>query len=179
MSSAHSPTMAQRNKPKNALPVDGPNASHSAEGEVRRRNVSSLGAGDSPGLDIDKAGVDISEECEVLLLLCILDNISIFSSFSSNRSFNSLTSPSSTLTLSSSDSVYPLGKALRLSLSLVLHSNPTFAHCEQHGRIPSHLIFLLLHLSQACAILLCALVPTLITFIGRIPGIFVFVRLSL
>ena len=31
--------------------------------------------------------------------------------------------------------------------------------------------FLLLHLSQACAILLCALVPTLITFIGSIPGI--------
>jgi hypothetical protein len=30
--------------------------------------------------------------------------------------------------------------------------------------------FLLLHLSQACAIRLCALLPTLITFIGSIPG---------
>ena len=103
----------------------------------------------------------------------ILDSISIFSSFSSKRSFNSLTSVSNALTRSSKDSVYPLGNARRLSLSLVLHSKPTLAHCEQHGVIPSHRIFLLRHLSQACAILLCALVPTLITFIGRIPGMVV------
>ena len=100
----------------------------------------------------------------------ILERMSIFSSFSSNRSLSSFTSVSNALTRSSKDSVYPLGKALRLSLSLVLHSNPTLAHCEQQGVIPSHLIFLLRHLSHACAILLCALVPTLITFIGRIPG---------
>ena len=100
----------------------------------------------------------------------ILERMSIFSSFSSNRSLSSFTSVSNALTRSSKDSVYPLGKALRLSLSLVLHSNPTLAHCEQQGVMPSHLIFLLRHLSHACAILLCALVPTLITFIGRIPG---------
>ncbi len=79
----------------------------------------------------------------------ILDNISIFSSFSSSIFFSSRISASNDRTLSSSDSVYPRGKARRLSLSLVLHSNPTLAHCEQHGRIPSHLIFLLRHRSQA------------------------------
>ena len=99
-----------------------------------------------------------------------LKRMSIFSSFSSSRSFSSLTSVSNARTRSSKDSVYPLGKARRLSLSLVLHSNPTLAHCEQHGVIPSHRIFLLRHLSHACVILLWALVPTLITFIGRIPG---------
>jgi hypothetical protein len=36
----------------------------------------------------------------------------------------------------------------------------------------SYRIFLLLHLSQACAIRLCGLFPTRMTFIGRIPGIF-------
>lgn len=40
----------------------------------------------------------------------------------------------------------------------------------QQGVIPSQRIFLLRHLSQACAIRLWALVPTLITFIGSIPG---------
>ena len=83
---------------------------------------------------------------------CRRDSMSIFSSFSSRRSFNSRTSDSSCRTRSSSDSVYPRGKALRLSLSLVLHSKPTLEHWVQHGRTPSHLIFLLLHLSQACAI---------------------------
>jgi hypothetical protein len=66
--------------------------------------------------------------------------------------------------------VYPLGKALRLSLSLVLHSKPTLEHCVHVGLMPSHLIFLLLHLSQAWAILLCVVHPTLIIFIGSIPG---------
>jgi hypothetical protein len=89
----------------------------------------------------------------------------------SSRSFNSRTSASNDRTLSSRDSVYPRGNALRLNLSLVLHSNPTFAHCEQHGRIPSHFIFLLRHRSHACAIRGCELLPTFITFIGRIPGI--------
>lgn len=120
--------------------------------------------------------------------LCSRESISIFSSFSSSRSFNSRTSASSPRTRSSRDSVYPLGNARRLSLSLVLHSKPTLAHCVQHGRMPSqlgksqrhiehfvplamaHRIFLLLHRSHAWAILACALVPTLITFIGRIPG---------
>ncbi len=108
---------------------------------------------------------------------CIFDSMSIFSSFSSNKSFNSLTSASNERTLSSNDSVYPLGNALRLSLSLVLHSNPTFEHCEQHGRIPSHRIFLLLQRSQAWAIRLCELDPTLITFIGSIPGILLVVTI--
>ena len=102
----------------------------------------------------------------------ILESISIFSSFSSNKSFSSLTSPSKDRTLSSNDSVYPRGKARRLNLSLVLHSKPTFAHCVQHGVMPSQRIFLLRHRSQAWAILLCAAVPTLMTFIGSIPGIF-------
>jgi len=100
----------------------------------------------------------------------LFDSISIFSSCSSNRSFNSWTSVSNARTRSSRDSVYPRGKARRLSLSDVLHTNPTLAHCEQHGVMPSHRIFLLRHLSQAWAILLCALVPSLITFIGRMPG---------
>jgi hypothetical protein len=107
--------------------------------------------------------------------LCIRESISIFSSFSSSKSFNSLTSASSPRTRSSRDSVYPLGKARRLSLSLVLHSNPTLAHCVQHGRIPSHLIFLLRHLSQACAIRLWVLLPTRMTFIGNIPGMLLLV----
>ncbi|TGO81302.1 hypothetical protein BPOR_1217g00010 [Botrytis porri] len=56
--------------------------------------------------------------------------------------------------------------ARRLNLSLVLHSNPTPEHCEQHGRMPSHRIFLLRHLSQAWAIRLCELdVPTFMIFI--------------
>lgn len=37
--------------------------------------------------------------------------------------------------------------------------------------MPSQRIFLLRHLSQAWAIRLWELVPTLMTFIGRIPGI--------
>lgn len=37
--------------------------------------------------------------------------------------------------------------------------------------MPSQRIFLLRHLSQAWAIRLCELVPTLMTFMGRIPGI--------
>lgn len=67
---------------------------------------------------------------------------------------------------------YPLGNARRLNLSLVLHSNPTPEHCEQHGRMPSQRIFLLRHLSQACAIRLCeADEPTFMIFMGKIPGI--------
>ena len=105
------------------------------------------------------------EECE-----CILESMSIFSSFSSSKSFNSRTSHSNARTRSSSDSVYPRGNARRLSLSLVLHSNPTFTHCVQLGRMPSHRIFFERHRSQACAMRDWALDPTLITFIGRIPG---------
>jgi hypothetical protein len=114
---------------------------------------------------------DVDSVIDGRLFECILESMSIFSSFSSSKSFNSLTSASRARTLSSNDSVYPRGKARRLSLSLVLHSKPTFEHCEQQGRIPSHRIFLLRHRSQACAIRLCELVPTLITFIGSIPGI--------
>lgn len=99
------------------------------------------------------------------------ERMSIFSSFSSNKSFSSFTSVSSALTRSSNDSVYPRGKALLLSLSLVLHSKPTLAHWVQQGVMPSQRIFLLRHRSQAWAILLCALVPTLITFMGSMPGI--------
>lgn len=98
------------------------------------------------------------------------DSTSIFSSFSSSRSLRSLTSASNDRTRSSKDSVYPRGKARRLSLSLVLHSKPTLAHWVQHGRTPSQRIFLLLQRSQAWAIRLWEPLPTLITFIGRIPG---------
>lgn len=82
---------------------------------------------------------------------CIFESISIFSSFPSNRSFSSRISHSRILTLSSSDSVYPLGNALLLSLSDVLHSNPTVEHWEQVGVSPSHRIFLLRQRSQAWA----------------------------
>lgn len=102
---------------------------------------------------------------------CIVESISIFSSFSSSRSLSSRTSPSSTRTRSSRDSVYPRGNARRLSLSLVRHSKPTEEHCEHVGRTPSQRIFLLLQRSQACAIRLWALLPTLMTFIGKMPGI--------
>ena len=160
--------------PKKALPLDDPtkNESESSDpssiGDAWIRKMSSFG-GDA---SIRLSGVDASDDIhwEGLRFSCILDNMSIFSSFSSSRSFNSRTSDSRDRTLSSNDSVYPRGKALRLSLSLVLHSKPTLAHCEQHGLIPSHLIFLLRQRSQACAMRACELLPTLITFIGKIPG---------
>lgn len=98
------------------------------------------------------------------------DSMSIFSSFSSSNSFSSRTSPSKSRTRSSSDSVYPLGNARRLSLSLVLHSKPTLVHCVQLGRMPSQRIFLERHRSQACAMRDWQLDPTLITFMGNIPG---------
>jgi hypothetical protein len=104
-------------------------------------------------------------ECE-----CILDSISIFSSFSSSKSFSSRTSASNALTLSSNDSVYPLGNARRLNLSLVLHSKPTLMHCEQLGRMPSQRIFLERQRSHACAMRAWAALPTLMTFMGRMPG---------
>ena len=160
--------------PTKVLPVEGPmnvesdTSDSSCNGTACTRKVSSLFGGESAGLSMT-TGDELNGD---LRLLCMRDSISIFSSFSSNKSFNSLVSPSNTRTRSSSDSVYPRGNARRLSLSLVLHSKPTFAHCEQHGRIPSHRIFLLRQRSQACAIRLCAVVPTLITFIGSIPGIF-------
>lgn len=110
--------------------------------------------------------------------LCNRDSISIFSSFSSNKSFNSRTSASKPRTRSSSDSVYPRGKARRLSLSLVLHSNPTLAHWVQHGLTPSQRIFLLRQRSQACAIRFCVELPTLIIFIGRMPGMLAAVSMS-
>jgi hypothetical protein len=43
----------------------------------------------------------------------------------------------------------------------------------QLGLIPSHLIFFERQRSQACAILGWALEPTLITFMGKIPGMMV------
>jgi hypothetical protein len=107
---------------------------------------------------------------------CMRESMSIFSSFSSRRSFNSRASASRMRTRSSNDSVYPLGKARRLSLSLVLHSNPTLVHCVQLGRMPSHRIFFERHRSQAWAMRLWQLEPTLITFIGKIPGIMAVVR---
>ncbi len=55
----------------------------------------------------------------------------------------------------------------------VLQSKPTLEHWVQQGVMPSQRIFLLRHLSQACAILLCALVPTLMTFMGKMPGMIV------
>lgn len=149
----------------------------SRSGEAWTLNVSSLsGVGSLPGLlSTGELALDGMPEPELTegrrWFPCILDSMSIFSSFSSSKSFRSRTSASRTLTLSSKLSVYPLGKARRLSLSLVLHSKPTLAHCVQHGRMPSHRIFLLLQRSQAWAILLCVLVPTLMTFIGRMPGI--------
>ena len=93
--------------------------------------------------DTDDERHECGFECEELE--CTFDIISIFSSFSSSKSFNSRTSDSSALTLSSSDSVYPRGlphfvsrvlhelqemtyKALRDNLSEVLHSNPTVEH---------------------------------------------------
>jgi hypothetical protein len=163
--------------PRKALPLDAPMkyesefAAPSNNGDACTRNTSSFGGVCAASLRISEEGVLVDVAIDGRRFERIFDSISIFSSFSSNKSFNSLTSPSKDRTLSSNDSVYPLGKALRLSLSLVLHSNPTFAHCEQHGRIPSHRIFLLLQRSQAWAIRLCELDPTLITFIGSIPGI--------
>lgn len=116
-------------------------------------------------------------ECE-----WIRESMSIFSSFSSSSSFSSRTSHSNNRTRSSSDSVYPLGNARRLSLSLVLHSKPTLVHCVQLGRMPSQRIFFDRHRSQACAMRDWQLDPTLITFIGRIPGminVFCFASLSI
>jgi hypothetical protein len=124
------------------------------------------------------SGSGVPDDMDGRRFECIFDSMSIFSSFSSSKSFNSLTSASKVRTLSSNDSVYPRGNARRLSLSLVLHSKPTFEHCEQHGRIPSHLIFLLRQRSQAWAIRLCEFDPTFITFIGSIPGMFALSRMS-
>lgn len=117
-------------------------------------------------------GVDGSMEGTVVSG-CGLERMSIFSSFSSKETFNSFASVSKTRTRSSSDSVYPLGKALRLSLSLVLHSKPTLAHWVQQGLMPSQRIFLLRHRSQAWAILLWTPVASLITLMGSVgsmPG---------
>lgn len=111
------------------------------------RNVSSFGGVPATSL-LSAAGLCTDGDG---LFPYNLESMSIFSSFSSNRSLNSLTSVSSCRTRSSNDSVYPRGKARRLSLSLVLHSKPTLAHWEQHGRMPSQRIFLLRHRSQAWA----------------------------
>lgn len=162
--------------PTKALPLEAPAkyplllSTFSSNGEACTLKISSLSgdAGHSRMSDGDGARF---EQCDSRRFECIFDNMSIFSSFSSSRSFNSRISPSKVRTRSSSDSVYPRGNALRLNLSLVLHSKPTFEHCEQHGRIPSHLIFLLRHLSHACAIRAWLLLPTLITFMGSMPGI--------
>ena len=167
------------NGPTNALPLDAPMTYVSEFSASRRKgdcwtwNVSSLRTS-SAAASLVSAVEGGDGNCALRRRVAdpgsMRVNMSIFSSFSSKRSFNSLTSASNARTRSSNDSVYPRGKALRLSLSLVLHSNPTLEHCEQHGRMPSQRIFLLLHLSQACAIRLCAVVPNLIVFIGRMPG---------
>jgi hypothetical protein len=144
-------------------------------GEAWTRNVSSFNGGEllvsvgDLGLAPEAFDCALSPQ-DVCLCPCILDRRSIFSSFSSSKSFNSRTSVSRALTRSSSDSVYPRGNARRLNLSLVRHSKPTLAHWEHVGRVPSQRIFLLRHRSQAWAIRLWALLPTLITFIGRMPG---------
>lgn len=146
-----------------------------SSGDACTRNVSSFNGGEllvsmgDLGLALDALDCALSEGA-ICLFPCILDKRSIFSSFSSRRSFNSRTSVSRALTRSSSDSVYPRGKARRLNLSLVRHSNPTLAHWEHVGRVPSQRIFLLRQRSQACAMRLWALLPTLMTFIGRMPG---------
>jgi hypothetical protein len=124
---------------------------------------------------VEAAGDEPDEAGEVALLEagaieCSLESTSIFSSFSSNRHLSSRTSASNDLTRSSRDSVYPRGNARRLSLSLVLHSKPTLAHCVQHGRTPSQRIFFERQRSQAWATRLCEVPPTLMTFMGRIPG---------
>ncbi len=159
-----------------ALPLEAPMKYESqfsaprSSGDAWMRNTSSFGGVASFLVSGEDAAVD-GRRFE-----CIFESKSIFSSFSSSKSFNSRTSASKVRTLSSNDSVYPLGKARRLSLSLVLHSKPTLAHCEQHGLIPSHRIFLLRHRSQAWAIRACEFDPTFITFIGSIPGILVVVE---
>jgi hypothetical protein len=147
----------------------------SNRGDACTLKVSSLVACDSFFASDGDPGLHAEVIEGRLRLLCIFESMSSFSSFSSSRSFNSRASASNCLTRSSRDSVYPRGKARRLSLSLVRHSKPTLEHCEQVGRIPSQRIFLLRHRSQAWAIRLWELVPTLITFIGRIPGMIVVV----
>jgi hypothetical protein len=144
----------------------------SNNGEACTLKVSSLGGGEALFSFLVSCGEGLAgDPTDCRRFLCIFESISIFSSRSSRRSFRSRSSASSCRTRSSSDSVYPRGNARRLSLSLVLHSKPTVAHCEHVGLMPSHRIFLLRQRSQAWAIRLCELVPTLMTFIGRIPGI--------
>jgi hypothetical protein len=145
--------------------------SSSRKGDCCTLKVSSFSCDSSRASEDAGEGIDgllgawALGECE-----CMRESMSIFSSFSSSKSFSSRTSDSSVRTRSSSDSVYPRGNARRLSLSLVLHSNPTLVHCVQLGRIPSHRIFLERHRSQACAMRAWQLDPTLITFMGKIPG---------
>lgn len=78
-----------------------------------------------------------------------------------HKAIKRLFSVSSSRTRSSSVSVYPLGKDFLLSLSLILHSNPTSAHCEHCGIFPSHLVFFNRQRSQACATLYVGVDPRL------------------
>ena len=146
--------------PTNVLPLELPTKyeslflSSTRSGGCCTLNVSSFSCSSSLGSKIAGDCTDDLRppenpwgECE-----WIRESMSIFSSFSSSNSLSSRTSPSNNRTRSSSDSVYPLGKARRLSLSLVLHSKPTLVHCVQLGRMPSQRIFLERHRSQACAI---------------------------
>lgn len=143
--------------PMNVLPLEVPTKydsvvpSSDKYGDCWTLNESSFGAGDADEVlgEAEEGVADVllgDNDWDGEVCGCILVSMSIFSSFSSSRSFNSLTSLSNARTLSSNDSVYPRGNALRLSLSLVLHSKPTFEHCVQHGRMPSQRIFLLRHL---------------------------------
>jgi len=76
----------------------------SKRGEAWTRKVSSF-VGD-PGALFESAAVKLWEgSLDRPRLPCILESMSIFSSFSSSRSFNSRVSASSTRTLSSRDSV--------------------------------------------------------------------------
>lgn len=76
----------------------------SSRGEAWIRNVSSLGCEAASFLRSGGEPAD-DDPMEGRRLPCILDSISIFSSFSSNKSLRSRFSASSTRTRSSSDSV--------------------------------------------------------------------------
>ncbi|EGW30939.1 uncharacterized protein SPAPADRAFT_142162, partial [Spathaspora passalidarum NRRL Y-27907] len=79
-------------------------------------------------------------------------NRSNCSSRKSTKPTNFLFSASNCRTLSSRVSVYPLGNALRRSLSDTIHSSPT-ARQVRHGFWPSHLVFFARHRSHAWATL--------------------------
>src|SRR5271170_2718110 len=78
--------------------------------------------------------------------LSLPHNGTSFSCFdlASSKALASRSSFSSVRTRCSRDSVYPRGKARLLSLSEVLHSNPTWIHCVNYHKIsPAELIQIL------------------------------------